>query len=162
MEGQVGREGWAADQIAGQPGWRGQKSSRRREALSSHEVLPVCVRSVAQLLGSVLPFDPMDCSPRGSSVHGIFQASILEWVAISSSRDPAYGPLIRPCLLICKKRLHCKCHFSWPFLRLKPKCLNDLRMALHLFPYNLSFLDQVMLCFCPPHSFLHPSGAVSR
>ena len=31
--------------------------------------------------------DPMDCSPPGSSVHGIFQARILEWVAISSSRN---------------------------------------------------------------------------
>ena len=30
--------------------------------------------------------DPMDCSPLGSSVHGISQASILEWVAISFSR----------------------------------------------------------------------------
>ena len=30
--------------------------------------------------------DPMDCSPLGSSVHGISQARILEWVAISSSR----------------------------------------------------------------------------
>ena len=30
--------------------------------------------------------DPMDCSPSGSSVHGIFQARILEWVAISSSK----------------------------------------------------------------------------
>ena len=29
---------------------------------------------------------PMDCSPPGSSVHGIFQARILEWVAISFSR----------------------------------------------------------------------------
>ena len=26
--------------------------------------------------------DPMDCSPPGSSVHGIFQARVLEWVAI--------------------------------------------------------------------------------
>ena len=28
--------------------------------------------------------DPMDCSPPGSSVHGILQARILDWVAISS------------------------------------------------------------------------------
>jgi len=28
----------------------------------------------------------MDCSPPGSSVHGIFQARILEWVAMSFSR----------------------------------------------------------------------------
>ena len=30
--------------------------------------------------------DPMDCSPLGSSVHGIFQARTLEWVSISFSR----------------------------------------------------------------------------
>ena len=30
--------------------------------------------------------DPMDCSPPGSSVHGILQARILEWVAISFSK----------------------------------------------------------------------------
>ena len=29
---------------------------------------------------------PMDCSPPGSSVHGILQAGILEWVALPSSR----------------------------------------------------------------------------
>ena len=30
--------------------------------------------------------DPMDCSPPGSSVHGILQARILEWVAMPSSK----------------------------------------------------------------------------
>ena len=30
--------------------------------------------------------DPMDCSLSGSSVHGIFQAIVLEWIAISFSR----------------------------------------------------------------------------
>ena len=30
--------------------------------------------------------DPMDCSPPGYSVHGIFQARILEWITISFSR----------------------------------------------------------------------------
>ena len=29
--------------------------------------------------------DPVDCSPAGSCIHGIFQARILEWVAISFS-----------------------------------------------------------------------------
>ena len=43
--------------------------------------------------------DPMDCSPQDSSVHGIFQARILEWVAISSSKGifPTQGS--NPCLL---------------------------------------------------------------
>ena len=39
--------------------------------------------SVIQLPLSL--FDPMDYSPPGSSVHGILQARILEWVAISFS-----------------------------------------------------------------------------
>ena len=29
--------------------------------------------------------DPMDCSPPGSSIHGIFQARVLEWGAIAFS-----------------------------------------------------------------------------
>ena len=33
--------------------------------------------------------DPMDCSPPGSSVHGIFQARGLEWGAIAFSMIPA-------------------------------------------------------------------------
>ena len=36
--------------------------------------------------------DPMDCSLPGSSVHGLPQARILGWVAVSSSRDlPSWG-----------------------------------------------------------------------
>ena len=32
-------------------------------------------------------FEPVDCSPPGSSVHGIIQARILEWVAISFFKE---------------------------------------------------------------------------
>ena len=31
--------------------------------------------------------DPMDCSLPGSSIHGIFQARVLEWGAIAFSED---------------------------------------------------------------------------
>ena len=42
----------------------------------------------AKLLQSCLTLcHPMDCSPPGSSVHGILQARILEWVAVASSRE---------------------------------------------------------------------------
>ena len=34
--------------------------------------------------------NPIDCSPPGSSVHGIFQAGILEWVAIPFSRGSSW------------------------------------------------------------------------
>ena len=42
------------------------------------------LRSVANLRLTLC--NPMDCCPPGSSVHGIFQARILEWFAISFSR----------------------------------------------------------------------------
>ena len=35
-------------------------------------------------------YDPMDCSPPGSSVHGILQARILEWSAMPSSRGSSW------------------------------------------------------------------------
>ena len=35
--------------------------------------------------------DPMDCSPPGSSVHGIFQARVLEWGAIAFSSASVMG-----------------------------------------------------------------------
>ena len=41
----------------------------------------MCVLCCVQIF-----YDPMDCSPPGSSVLGILQARILEWVAISFSR----------------------------------------------------------------------------
>ena len=44
----------------------------------------MCTRARAQ--SSPTLCNPMDCSPPGSSVHGILQARILEWVALPSSR----------------------------------------------------------------------------
>ena len=35
--------------------------------------------------------DPMDCSPPGSSIHGIFQARVLEWGAIAFSDAKVMG-----------------------------------------------------------------------
>ena len=51
--------------------------------------MQVCVSvcEVAQLCLTLC--DPVDCSPPGSSIHGILQARILEWVAISFSRGSA-------------------------------------------------------------------------
>ena len=53
----------------------------------------ICVKvksenEVAQLCPTLR--DPMDCSPPGSSVHGIFQARVLEWVATAFSDAHCY------------------------------------------------------------------------
>ena len=39
---------------------------------------------------------PMDCSPPGSSVHGIFQAGVLEWAAIAFSGSWPYDITNKP------------------------------------------------------------------
>ena len=49
-----------------------------------HACMGVCV--CAQLLSHVQLCNPMDCSPPGFFVRGIFQVRTLEWVAISFSR----------------------------------------------------------------------------
>ena len=55
---------------------------REETILALHS--PSEAREVAQSCLTLC--DPMDCSLQGSSVHGIFQARVLEWVAISFSR----------------------------------------------------------------------------
>ena len=43
---------------------------------------------------------PMDCSPPGSSIHGIFQARVLEWVPLPSPQKPAKNPLFKVLTLL--------------------------------------------------------------
>ena len=52
-----------------------------------NNICPICCIIVVKLLSCVQHFwYPIDCSPPASSVHGISQAGILEWVAFSFSR----------------------------------------------------------------------------
>ena len=61
--------------------------------LMKNKMLIVCAHVKSPQLCSTL-CDPMDCSPPGSSVHGILQARILEWVTMpsSGSSDPGIKP----------------------------------------------------------------------
>ena len=56
---------------------------------------------VAQLCPNL--HDPMDCSPPGSSIHGIFQARVLEWGAIAFSDEDVVVHIYKGTLLRCKK-----------------------------------------------------------
>ena len=57
------------------------------EASPGTQLLPDSTSVCAESLPSCLTLcDPMDCSPPGSSVHGILQTKILECVAMPSSR----------------------------------------------------------------------------
>jgi len=55
-------------------------------------------------------WDPVDCSPSGSSVHGILQARILQWVAMPSSRGSSQTHGSNPGLLHCRWILYCLSH----------------------------------------------------
>ena len=57
----------------------------------------VCVCSVSQLCAALC--DPGDCSPPGSSVHGILQARTLEWAACPPAGDLP-NPVIEPTSLM--------------------------------------------------------------
>ena len=48
--------------------------------------LYLCAVCAKSLQSSLTLRDPMDCSPPGSSLQGILQTRILEWVVISFSR----------------------------------------------------------------------------
>ena len=52
----------------------------------SFRCMCVCVCMCVVVQSCLTLCDPMDCSPPGSSLHGIFRARILEWVANSYSR----------------------------------------------------------------------------
>ena len=49
--------------------------------------LTVCVSMCLVSQSCLTLCNPMDCSLPGSSVHGIFQAIVLEWIAISFSKE---------------------------------------------------------------------------
>ena len=56
--------------------------------LTSHHLRPALCVLVSQFCLTLC--DPLNCSPPGSSLHGILQARVLEWVAISFSRGSAW------------------------------------------------------------------------
>ena len=61
---------------------------RSKSSILWHSGLEVKWSEVAQSCLTLC--DPMDCSLTGFSVHGIFQARVLEWVAISFSRGSSW------------------------------------------------------------------------
>ena len=58
---------------------------QQHEATDTHTLLVLIAQSCLSLC------DPMDCSPPGSSVHGMSQAGILQWLAISFSRASSWA-----------------------------------------------------------------------
>ena len=60
--------------------WMTDNQNRYNDNKSESKMKAIVTQSCPTL------YDPVDCSPPGSSVHGILQARVLEWVATSFSR----------------------------------------------------------------------------
>ena len=94
------------------------------------------------------PCNPMECSPTGSSVHGMFQARILEWAAISCPRGSsrARGQTLISCVSCIGRQV---------FFTIAPPGSPDL-----LYGYFLTFLKTFNIStslHCPAiwKGFLH-------
>ena len=64
--------------------WDCLQTTPQKPAEPPIQIICCCCYLVAKFSPTLC--DPMDCSPPGSTVHGISQARILEWVAISFSK----------------------------------------------------------------------------
>ena len=82
----------------------------------------VCIQSL-QLCPT--PCDPMDFSPQGSTVHGILQARILEWVATPFSRGSSQP----------RDQTHVSCLLNWQ--------AGSLPLALSGQPLNVHILVKI-------------------
>ena len=82
-------------------------------------------------------WDPMDCSPPGSFVHGIFQTRILEWVIISYSRRSSQPR--DPSRVSCVSCIGSYALYSWAtwealcLWSISNKCKQLMRSKLHFF-----------------------------
>ena len=86
--------------------------------------------------------DPMDCSPQGSSVHGIFQERIAEWIIISYSRESSWPRNWTCVLCISCMGSQILCHWEAHSHRQKKKKERNLKVE----PLSVNHL-LLPLCF---------------
>ena len=91
------------------------------------------VKSESEIAKSCLTLsDPMDCSPPGSSIHGIFQARVLEWGAIAFSGNLVHRYLNYLNILQNTSLDHCTGRFSNRIGKQKLACtLHALVLYMH-------------------------------
>ena len=107
---------------------------------------PCCAKS---LWSCLILCNPMVCSPPGSSVHGILQARILEWIAISFSWGsfPIQGS--NPSLL---------CLLHWQESSLSPVPPGKPSSKASIFSLTLSISGFQVSGLSPPLSFVLNTG----
>ena len=140
-------------------GLKGDSVKRSNESLTPTVTSPlywercVCARSAPQSCPTLC--DPMDCSPpSGSSVHGISQARILEWVDMSFSRGSS-----RP-----RGQTQVFCIGRWVPYHLGHQgspwyCLKELKIC-NICSVQFSSVTQSCLTLCDPTDCSPPGSSV--
>ena len=115
----------------------------------------VCVCLVAQSCLTLC--DPMDCSPPGSSVHGILQARIPEWVAIAFPRGSS-GPRDQTQVSHVAGRLLTVWGTG------EARCEHLCFQLCHMIPRAVGLLAEFsfFLCFGDPVFELHPPSVSTQ
>ena len=81
--------------------FHGMKDPMKKKRLTEYYTYHYASAAAAKSLQSCLTLcNPIDSSPSGSSVPGILQARILEWVAISFSNACVHSKLLQSCLTL--------------------------------------------------------------
>ena len=99
----------------------------------------------------------MDCSPPGSSVHGILQARILGWVAISFPRGSSQPQGSNPCLPHWQADALPLSHQG----SLKPRCTTPVNLTLYFLPTESHKSSDLWLAPCCPTPQHHKSRSHS-
>ena len=127
----------------------------------------VCLRVCSVAKSCLTPCNLMACSPPGSSVHGILQARILEWIATSFHRgfsQPRDGTRLSCVSFIGRQILYHLCHpgsprESWDLAKLQGQTPGDGEGQGSL-AFNLSLIwspaafKLVYVLFAGPHHSL--------
>ena len=112
--------------------------------------MPAC--SVAQSCLTVC--NPVDCTPPGSSVHGILQARKVEWVPMPSSRGSSQprGRTLVSCLWHWQVDSLSLCHLGGPILLTYESVflLSDLKKIFFFNLYKVVLVSAIQSCvgFC--------------
>ena len=136
----------------GLPRWcSGKESACQFQRFKRHTFDPgsgispgVCV-CAKQLQSYLTPRDPIDCSPPGSSVHGILQARTLEWVAMLSSRGSSQSSRKwQPAPVMLPGKFHGQRRLAG----YNPQGCKESDMTEHVFEFMcMYFMAMYILCF---------------
>ena len=111
----------------------------------------ICLQEFSVAKSCLTLCNPMDCSLPGFSARVIFQARILEWVAISSSQDRTHVSCISRRILYHRT--------TWWICLLFQYVTSGFMLS---FISSVKGEEQFFFCFLPPFSLGFPCGSASK